>query len=182
MLQNLKAADRVVEGRSAVPAQAMAVVERPRTVEAQPDGEAFGGEKPAPVVVEEGPICLHPISDAAAGRAETALDLDGLPEVIDSQDRRLASVPGEADDLVGRSGDVLGDVFLKEVLGHAGRPGRSEPWALIQVVAVAAGQVAGGPGRFDEHLEPVRNHWGQYIKYQGQPIIFLISRSSPSLA
>ena len=117
--QDVVAAHRVVEGRPAVAGQAIAVVDLARTVEAEPDREPLGREEPAPFVVEERAVGLQAVGDRPSRRAEPALDLDDPAEVIEAEDGRLAAVPGEADDLVGRGGDVLGDIGFEEVVGHA---------------------------------------------------------------
>ena len=49
-------------------------------------------------------------------------------------------------------------VGLEEVVGHARRPGPGPRRPFVEVVAVAAGQVAGRAGRLDEDLEPARRN------------------------
>ena len=88
---------------------------------------------------------------------EEAVDLRGMPDVRcadDAKDVGRDAVPGEADDLIRRCGDVLSDIVLEEVFGHAGRPAHGTGRASSEIVTIAAGQVAGGAGRPDENLEP----------------------------
>ena len=155
--EDLVAAHRPVERGLPAARQAIAVVEIPRAVEAEADGEPFLRQEPAPLPVEERAVGLQAVGDRPARRTEPAFDRDDPAEVTDAQDRRLAAVPGEADDLVGRGGDVLGDIGLEEVFGHAGRlvPGLPRR-APAQVVAIAAGQIAGRSRRLDERPAPGR--------------------------
>ncbi len=116
--QDLVPAHRLLEGGSSVPPEAVPVVDLPRTVQAEADRESLGGQEPPPPIVEQRAVGLHSVGDRPAVGTEATLDIDDFTEIIDAQDGGFPAVPGEPDDLVGRGGEVLGDVVLEEVEGH----------------------------------------------------------------
>ena len=170
--QDLPAPQGGIEGRPAVAASAAAVVEVAGPVEAEAHREPGRSEEPAPVLVEQGPVRLNSVGDLSPRRSETALDLDDPAEVVQAKDGRLAAVPGEPDDLVGRGGDVLTDIGLKEVIGHPHGSVGARLGAPVEVIAVFAGQIAGGSGRLDEDLEAPRDgaHRFDFSTQPGHPI------------
>ena len=90
-------------------------------VQAESDGEALRREKAAPVLVEEGPVGLDAVGDAPVRGLVLALQRHDLAEVVQAQDGRLPAVPGEPDHCLRGGVDVLDDVLLQDVVGHAER-------------------------------------------------------------
>ena len=94
-----------------------------RTVQTEPYRKSFLGQKPAPFFVEKRAVGLEPIDDRPAGRAILALEGDDPAKTVQPERGRLAAVPGKTDDIVGRGGDMLGDIRFEDVVRHARRRG-----------------------------------------------------------
>jgi len=81
------------------------------------------------------------------------LKSNGFPVEIDAEDTRLSAVPGKTDDFTGGSPDVLEDILLKKVIGHAKYLGIWKEAFLPQIVTISAGKVAPRASRLDENLK-----------------------------
>ncbi len=132
---------------------AIDVVQRRWTVEAEPDAKMFSRKKTAPVVIKEHAVRLDAVGDAPARGQVFALEPGYLAEIVYPEDGRLAAVPEEIDLGFGGDCDLLADVLLQQIVGHAKRLALRIEQVLLQVVAVAAIQVAGGPCRFGKDLK-----------------------------
>src|SRR5215510_3212517 len=129
------------------------VVQRLRTVEAEADRKIFCGKKAAPVVIEEHTVSLDAVGNASARRLVLALEFDDLAKIVQPEDGRLAAVPKEVDDCFGGNVDLLDDVLLQQVIGHAKRLGLRIEQFFLQVIAIMAVQVTDRPYRFSKDLK-----------------------------
>ena len=132
---------------------AIDVVQRRWTVEAEPDAKTFSRKKAAPVVVKEHAVGLDAVGDSPIRGQMFALELGYLAEIVNPEHGRLAAVPEEIDLRFGGDGDLLADVLLQQIVGHAKRLAVRIEQVLMQVVTVAAIEVAGRPRRFCKDLE-----------------------------
>jgi hypothetical protein len=81
------------------------------------------------------------------------LKLDDCPKIVEPEQGRLSAMPGEGNHGVFRSRDVLDNVFLQELFGHAEDIKTGIGGKFAGVIAVAALQVAKRPNRFGEDLK-----------------------------
>ncbi len=132
---------------------AVSVVHFLRTVQTEPYGKALCRQEAAPVLIEEGTIGLNTIGDAPVRGLMLALQRHNLAKVVQPQDGRFSSMPGKVDHRSGGSIDVLNNVFLQDVVGHAKRLALWIEVFLLQVVTIVAVQVADGPNRFGKNLK-----------------------------
>ncbi len=74
-------------------------------------------------------------------------------EKADAQQGRFAALPGKDDFF----GFIVRNVLRYDPLQHVGRHGRrrilSEQCALVEIIAIVAGEIAGGAARFDHEVE-----------------------------
>ncbi len=124
-----------------------------RTVQAKAYGKALCRQKTAPVLIEESAVCLYPVGDALVRGLMLALQRHNLAKVVQPQDGRLPTMPGKVDHRTGRSGDVLDNVFLQDVVGHAKRLALWIEVFLLQVVTIVTVQVADGANGFGKNLK-----------------------------
>jgi len=124
-----------------------------RTVKANPYGKALCRQKAAPVLIEEGTVGLDSIKNVLLRRLVFPLQLDDTAKVVQSQDCGFSSMPGKTDLRVWVNSEVLFDILLQEVLGHAERSAFWIELFLFQVVAVKTVQVAERTCRFDKNLK-----------------------------
>jgi len=129
------------------------VVEVGGAVQAEAHGEAFVSQEAAPFLVQEGAVGHQGIEDAAARWGVLPLEGRDGAEVVHPQEGGLAPVPGEPDLPFSRRLHVLADVGLQECLAHPGRTRWRVEGLLVQVVAVAAVQVAEGAPGLGKNLE-----------------------------
>ena len=132
---------------------AIDVVQCRRTVEAEPDAKMFSRKKAAPVVVKEYAVRLDAVGDTPIGRKVFALEPGYLAEIVYPEHGRLAAVPEEIDRPFRGDCDLLADVLLQQIVGHAKRLAVRVEQVFVQVVTVVAIEVAGGPCRFCKDLE-----------------------------
>jgi hypothetical protein len=95
------------------------VVQLLRPVQAEPDIKIFLGEKLASFLVYRRAIGLNTIDNFFAFRKMLFLELHRFAEKLDAKQRRLAAMPGEADDLLRRPLDVLNDVAFEGLIAQA---------------------------------------------------------------
>jgi hypothetical protein len=74
-------------------------------------------------------------------------------EELDTGDRGLSAVPGEIQLGSGGGRQALDDVVFQQAFRHAEGAGIGVEAALVDVLAVLAGEIADGPGRLCEDLE-----------------------------
>jgi len=129
------------------------IVEFFRTVEANSDDKVFFRQKAAPVLIEEGPIGLHAVDDMLVRRLMLALERYNLAKVVQPQNCRLPAVPREVDHRTGGSLDVLDNILLQDVVGHAKRLVLWIKVFFIQVVTVVTPEVTERTSRFDKNLK-----------------------------
>ena len=131
------------------PAERVVNVLRP--VERQPHQEAVFGEKLAPRLVHQRPVGLQRVLDPLA-RGVFPLERHGPAVEVPAEQQRLAAVPteGHHGNLVGL--DVLPDVELQQVVRHHRLPA-AILCGLVEVVAIAAIEVAGRTGRLEHRRE-----------------------------
>ena len=154
--QKVESAHRLLVSGLPAPGEAIGVVQFRRAVQAETDAKALRREKAAPFFVQQDPVGLDAVQNAPAGGPVLALEFDDLPEIIHAQNGGLSSVPGEGDRRLRRGVDVLDDVLLQQAFRHAECAGLRIEAALVEVVAVAAIEIAGGSGRFGEDLKLAR--------------------------
>jgi hypothetical protein len=82
-----------------------------------------------------------------------ALQGYNLAKVVQSKDSWLTSVPGKPDFSFWGGIDMLDNVLLQDVVGHAKRLALWIEMFLVQVVTVVAVQVADGANRFGKNLK-----------------------------
>src|SRR5262249_48632932 len=82
---------------------------------------------------------------------------DDLAKVVQSEDGRFAAMPEEIDHRLRGDLDLLDDVLLQQVIGHAKRLGLRVEQLLLQVVAIVAVQVTDRPHRFGKDLKFTRS-------------------------
>jgi hypothetical protein len=152
-LEQPEPAHRLLVRRLLPPGHAVAIVHFLRAVEAEPHAESLGSQKAAPLLVEENPISLDAIGNAAPGGPMPVLDGYQLAEEIQAGDSRLAAVPGKADYGTRRRFHVLDNIGLQEIIGHADCPVHRIETLRLQVVAVATVQVAERAHGFGKYLE-----------------------------
>src|SRR3970040_1537480 len=75
---------------------------------------------------------------------------------VEPEERGLAAMPCEENGWPGAGLDVLDDVPLQYIVGHAKRLAMRIEIARPEVVAVATGQIAQSAGRLHEDLEFAR--------------------------
>lgn len=80
--QKFVASHRLIEGRVLTLRDTVAIVKLLRAIEAQADGKTFHGQKAAPSLIEESPICLDAIHDLSARRAMFALKPNDLAKIV----------------------------------------------------------------------------------------------------
>src|SRR5262249_38532521 len=130
------------------------VVQRLWTVEAESDGKVFRRKKAAPVVIEGHAVGLNTVGDAPVRGLVLALQRDNLAKIVQPEDSRFAAVPKEVNYRLRGDLDLLDDVLLQQVVGHAKRFGLWVEQLLLQVVTIVAVQVTD------------RSHWfGKDLKF-----------------
>ena len=82
-----------------------------------------------------------------------ALKRHHLPKVIQPQDGRFPSVPGKPDHWGGGSIDVLSNVLLKDIVGHAEGLTLSIEVFFLQIITIVTLEVADGAGWLGKNLE-----------------------------
>ena len=129
-------------GSAPRPVAAVGVMQIRRAVNADPDGEVVLGKKAAPPLVKQRAVRLQVVDAAPAFGQVAVLESHHLPEELDTGERRLPAVPAEVHHRTRAGRDERGDVCLEHLASHPERlPGREE-CRLLEVVAVAAFEVA----------------------------------------
>ena len=142
--------------RAAVSKPPQAIMESSGPVQAEPDRKFRLGQEAAPRVVQENPVGLQTVADYPAGRFVPSLQINRSAIKIKPGQGRLPAVPGKANNLVCRGGDLLDDDSLEKTVIHQQRRSVLGRRGLPRVIAVNAAQVAGRAGRLDENLEIAR--------------------------
>ena len=143
----------LVECRFLTFRQAVFVVELPRTIEAQPDRKILLLEKTAPIVIEQSGVCLNSVENAFSGGFIFVLNINDIPEIVQTEQSRFAAVPGKPYFIFGAGVDMLADIFFEDIFLHAERRGTRIEILLFQVIAVVAVEVADRADRFGKYLK-----------------------------
>ena len=141
LAQQAIALHHLLVGRLLALGHAVGVVQRRRTVEAEPDGKVFRRKKAAPVVIEEHAVRLDAVGDAPVGGLVLALQLDNLAKIVQPEEGRFAAVPEEIDHRLRGDLDLLDDVLLQQVVGHAKRLRSAD-----RAIPFAGSNNSGSPG------------------------------------
>ena len=153
LLQQAIAAHHLPVGALPVLGHAIGIVQCRRSVDAQADGKMLGGKKTAPLLRQQNAVRLDAVDDAPALRQMFSLKLHDPAKKVRAENRRFAAVPGEIDFRLQSDPDLLDDIILQQVVGHPRRLGLRVQPLFLQVVAVAAIQVAERPCRLCEDLK-----------------------------
>ena len=146
-------AHHVVEGSLPSLVDAVGVVQRPRTVDRDPDEDVVLLEERRPLLVEEGAVGLDRVDGALAGPEVTVRQLDRTTEEVDAHEGRLAALPGDRHLRNARMRlDQLADVRLEQLVGHTEARARIEH-LLREEEAIRAIEVADRAGRLREQVE-----------------------------
>ena len=126
-----------------------------RTIDRDADQEAVLGEKPGPLLIEQRTVGLQGIDDGGPRRAIALLQRKRFAEKVDARERRFAALPGKVD--FRRAGLRRDRVPDESIEGFAAHAARGIPVRTVQVVAIAAVEVAGGGDRLrqDEERSPL---------------------------
>ncbi len=151
--QEFIATHRLLVGGILTLGDAVQIVHFLRAVQAKPYGKALCRQKAAPVLIEEGAVGLHTVGDAPVRGLMLALQRHNLAKVVQPQDGRFPTMPGKVDHRTGGSVDVLDNVLLQDVVGHAKRLALWIEVFLLQVVTIVTVQVADGANRFGKNLK-----------------------------
>jgi hypothetical protein len=144
-------------GRFLALGDTVAIVHLLGTVQAEPHRKTLGRQETAPVLIEEGPVCLQSIGDRPAKGLVLALQRHNPAEVFEPQEGRFPAVPGKVDHRTGGGVDVLDHILLQEIVGHAKRLTLWIEMFLSQVVTIVTAQIAYGANRFGEYLKFARS-------------------------
>ena len=146
---------------------AVRVVQRGRSVDADPDEELVLGEQLAPLVGEQRAVGLDGVLHGLVGPAVLLDEGQGAAEEVDAHQRRLAALPRDRDLRAGLRLEQLADVGVEHLVGHA------EPVARIQRLlrqeeAVLAVEVADRARRLGQHVEDRRRRQ-RTVRGEGGP-------------
>src|SRR3990172_4980047 len=154
--EHMKSLDDLLVGRLLAFSHAVMVVQLSRAVETQADVKVLLGEKLTPLLVDRRAVGLNAVDEFFAFRKVFFLKVDGLAEEFNAEQRRLAAVPGKADDLLRRCLNMLGDVALEGFLAQAKVRAFGVEVFFFEVIAVVAVEVADRPDRFHHDLKFTR--------------------------
>jgi hypothetical protein len=150
--ENLCSPEHPVEASVAGTVFAVGIMQVPGTVNGETNKEVFLMQELAPRTVEDRTVGLHVIFTPHMGWTVLFLKLDNLPEEVQTEERRLAALPGEDHLLVVLALEVLPDEGLEHLVGNAPLLGLPEQLLLGEVVAVSTVEVAERPGGFHHHV------------------------------
>ncbi len=116
---------------------AVEVMKFPWTIHAESDEEVILAEEPAPLVVKQDAVGLEGVFDVGPWFLVLFLELDGMPEKIESHKRGLASLPGNGNPGSPMEFQELADIGLVDLRRHPEIASRVEA-LLLQEKTVAA--------------------------------------------
>lgn len=122
-----------------------------RSVNGDADEEAVGGEEVRPFRSHEGTVGLKRVMDDLAIGIFT-LQRNGFPIEVNACQQWLSAVPVERDLGHIARADVVADDFFEELFRHY-RLSAAVKRCLVQIVAVAAIQIAQGTGGLEHYVE-----------------------------
>src|SRR5690606_29317357 len=96
LLEQLQPANNRIKAGLLSLVDAVLVVQLARAIDGEADEELLFGEELSPFVVQQCPIGLQGVADGLAVGI-LALEFNNLAEVVDTQERWLTALPGEAD-------------------------------------------------------------------------------------
>ena len=156
-----------VEGGGSLSRLAVTIVQAPWAVDAEADQEVVFAQEHRPAFVQQRSIGLQGIGYLQARWAVLALERECLAEERPAEQRRLTALPHERD--LARFTvrfDVVPDEGFQESITHTETMGfRIEP-LLVEVITVAAVQVALGPNGLDHHREG--SAWPRFAPRRGR--------------
>lgn len=155
LLQQAQPLHHPVEGRAAVTALAIAVVDVAWTIEADADEEIVILEERAPLVGEPQTVGLERVLDLLF-RAKGLLHRHDATKEVEPPQRWFAAVPHELDHRCWLGPDVLLGVRGEDSVRHPVVLAAAEQRALLQVEAVVAPDVAHRPHRLGQDVDAGR--------------------------
>ncbi len=175
LLQESITTHRLLVGGLVVLGDAVAVMQFLWTVQAKPNSKALFCKKAAPFLIEEGSVGLHTVGDAPAGGLMLALKRYNLAKIVQPKDGWFTTMPGKADYRIGGSVDVLDNVLLQDVVGHAKRLAIRIKVFLLQVVTIVTVQVTDGANRFGKNLKFAGSFYHINFYLSNHLIVFILS-------
>ena len=151
--QHLRGRKHEVERRFGVLRDPVVFVDLARAVDAEPDEESMFLQEAGPVFVEQRAVGLQVVLDALPGLGVLLLQRDHLLEEAESEQRRLAALPREHDFLTRDALDVVLDEALEDLVRHVATARSAGQYALAEVEAVRAVEVAGRACGFGHDVE-----------------------------
>ena len=151
--QELIPTHRLLVGGVLALGDAILIVHFLGTVQAKPNNKTLGLQKVTPLFIEESTVGLHTVGDALVRGLMLALQRRNLAKVVQPQDGRFPAMPGKVDHRTGGSGNVLYNVLLQDVVGHAKRLALWIEVFLLQVVTIVTVKVTDGTTGLGKNLK-----------------------------
>src|SRR5262249_43253314 len=118
------------------------IVEFLWSIEAETDIKIFLGEKLAPLIIDGRAVGLYTIDDLLTLENMFLLQFDSFAKKVDAEQRRLAAVPGEAHDFLGRGLNMLNNITLQCLVVQTKIGSLGIEFFLFEVIAVMTVEVA----------------------------------------
>ena len=109
-----------------------------------------------PVLVEQRAVGLQVVLDPLSGLRVFPLQRDDLPEELEAEQRRFATLPREDDFVRRHARDVVAHEALQHLVVHVPAARAAGQRLLAQVEAVRAVEIAGRASRLGHHMESPR--------------------------
>ena len=136
-------------------AVAIQIVQFGWAVDRKTDQELVLRQEGTPLIIKQDAVGLQVVFNALTGFLVTLLQFDHALEKLDSQQGRLAALPGKYDRVARLRLDVLPDVQFQQGIAHARRLRLVQKILFVQVEAVGAIQIALGTARLDHRMKPI---------------------------
>jgi hypothetical protein len=128
------------------------VVQLPGTVHANSYQEVFIRQEPAPFIVEKDSVGLYTVDNGFVLRVVPFLEFNSFPVKINTGQGGFASMPGKEYRILGGRLQQLNNVPFQQLLLHGGGVALVQ-CQFVQVIAIAATQVAQSANWFDKELK-----------------------------
>ena len=156
-----------------------------RAVDGNADQELIFKEEFCPRIVEQDAIGLEGVGDLLAVGI-FLLDLDEIPEIIDTQQRRFPALPGKIHHRRIVRLDILPDVALQHIFVHRPlidmRIGLRIQQFLFEIEAVFAVEIADRPDGLSQHVEVCgAHHWTSGNERPGKTAAISIMTREPAV-
>src|SRR5262249_60180789 len=112
------------------------------SIEAETDIKIFLGEKLAPLIIDRRAVGLNTIDDLLTLGQMFLLQFHSFAKKVDAEQGRLASMPGEADDLLRRCLNMLDNITLQCLVVQTKIGSLGIEFFLFEVIAVMTVEVA----------------------------------------